>query len=222
MHYLHSYFDLVLFLVFQSKAEVSSRLGHSTQNPSRFRLLEERNQVLRREVAALRQERQQYRKLVNYRSRLTLSPNQLDVWCLLSACLFIDMDGNVVEWLLCTAVRGRVGIVGTVRSCALVHREASPRWSWMARRVNSRPWQPTHWSARWMAERGSDSLMAATDVKSWPSHIRFSISIIRVYLCDTHSVPETLSYDHSYLFAFVILKYAFYDWEGIYCLVHDK
>ncbi|XP_019738177.1 RIMS-binding protein 2-like isoform X1 [Hippocampus comes] len=53
LHHIHA----------KAKAEVSSRLGSSTQNLSRFRLLEERNQVLRREVAALRQERQQYRKL---------------------------------------------------------------------------------------------------------------------------------------------------------------
>ncbi|XP_057674541.1 RIMS-binding protein 2 isoform X2 [Corythoichthys intestinalis] len=47
----------------KSKFEVSSQPGHSFQNVSRFRLLEERNRVLRQEVAALRQEKQQYRKL---------------------------------------------------------------------------------------------------------------------------------------------------------------
>ncbi|XP_061656058.1 RIMS-binding protein 2 isoform X2 [Phyllopteryx taeniolatus] len=44
----------------KSKLEVSSQLG---QNVSRFRLLEERNRVLRQEMAALRQEKQQYHKL---------------------------------------------------------------------------------------------------------------------------------------------------------------
>nr|XP_061800328.1 RIMS-binding protein 2-like [Nerophis lumbriciformis] len=47
----------------KAKFEVSSQPGHSFQNVSRFRLLEERNRVLRQEVAALRQEKQQYRKL---------------------------------------------------------------------------------------------------------------------------------------------------------------
>nr|XP_057912566.1 RIMS-binding protein 2 isoform X3 [Doryrhamphus excisus] len=42
----------------KSKLEASSH-----QNVSRFRLLDERNRVLRQEVAALRQEKQQYRKL---------------------------------------------------------------------------------------------------------------------------------------------------------------
>ncbi|XP_077353429.1 RIMS-binding protein 2-like isoform X4 [Festucalex cinctus] len=54
-HHVHS--------MTKSKSEVSSQLGHSFQNVSRFRLLEERNRVLRQEVAALRQEKQHYRKL---------------------------------------------------------------------------------------------------------------------------------------------------------------
>ncbi|XP_077398593.1 RIMS-binding protein 2 isoform X11 [Vanacampus margaritifer] len=48
-HHVHS--------MAKSKSEVSSQLGHS------FRLLEERNRVLRQEVAGLRQEKQHYRKL---------------------------------------------------------------------------------------------------------------------------------------------------------------
>ncbi|XP_054612329.1 RIMS-binding protein 2 [Dunckerocampus dactyliophorus] len=45
-----------------SKAKSKLEASHH-QNVSRFRLLEERNRVLRQEVAALRQEKQQYRKL---------------------------------------------------------------------------------------------------------------------------------------------------------------
>ncbi|XP_037121607.1 RIMS-binding protein 2 isoform X1 [Syngnathus acus] len=47
----------------KSKPEISSQLGHSFPNASRFRLLEERNRLLKQEVAALRQEKQRYRKL---------------------------------------------------------------------------------------------------------------------------------------------------------------
>ncbi|XP_040915059.1 RIMS-binding protein 2 [Toxotes jaculatrix] len=49
----------------KSRYEVSSlqATGHSVFNVSRFRLLEERNRALKLEVATLRQEKQQYRKL---------------------------------------------------------------------------------------------------------------------------------------------------------------
>ncbi|XP_010769379.1 peripheral-type benzodiazepine receptor-associated protein 1-like [Notothenia coriiceps] len=49
----------------KSRYEVSSQqaTGHLVHNVSRFRLLEERNRALRLEVATLRQEKQQYRKL---------------------------------------------------------------------------------------------------------------------------------------------------------------
>ncbi|TKS84638.1 RIMS-binding protein 2 [Collichthys lucidus] len=49
--------------------EVSTQqtTGHSVYNVSRFRLLEERNRALKLEVATLRQEKQQYRKLQHYR-----------------------------------------------------------------------------------------------------------------------------------------------------------
>ncbi|KAJ4926029.1 hypothetical protein JOQ06_008214 [Pogonophryne albipinna] len=49
----------------KSRYEVSSlqATGHLVHNVSRFRLLEERNRALRLEVATLRQEKQQYRKL---------------------------------------------------------------------------------------------------------------------------------------------------------------
>ncbi|XP_075999451.1 RIMS-binding protein 2-like isoform X2 [Genypterus blacodes] len=49
----------------KSRYEISSlqAAGHSVNNVSRFRLLEERNRTLKVEVATLRQEKQQYRKL---------------------------------------------------------------------------------------------------------------------------------------------------------------
>ncbi|KAM9841129.1 RIMS-binding protein 2 [Aulostomus maculatus] len=49
----------------KSRYEVSSQQGpgHSAHSANRFRLLEERNRALRLEVATLRQEKQQYRKL---------------------------------------------------------------------------------------------------------------------------------------------------------------
>ncbi|XP_063744984.1 RIMS-binding protein 2 isoform X2 [Eleginops maclovinus] len=49
----------------KSRYEVTSQqaTGHLVHNVSRFRLLEERNRALRLEVATLRQEKQQYRKL---------------------------------------------------------------------------------------------------------------------------------------------------------------
>ncbi|XP_019128006.1 RIMS-binding protein 2 isoform X4 [Larimichthys crocea] len=50
---------------FKLRYEVSTQqtTGHSVYNVSRFRLLEERNRALKLEVATLRQEKQQYRKL---------------------------------------------------------------------------------------------------------------------------------------------------------------
>lgn len=65
------------FFVFQSRFEVSSQqaTGLSVSGVNRFRLLEERNQALKLEVAALRQEKQQYRKLVNF----LLSPPEFDL-----------------------------------------------------------------------------------------------------------------------------------------------
>lgn len=52
----------------QTRFEVSSQqtTTQSVYNVNRFRLLEERNRALKLEVATLRQEKQQYRKLVNF------------------------------------------------------------------------------------------------------------------------------------------------------------
>lgn len=48
--------------VFQSRCDVSTQ--QATNHSTRFRLLEERNRALKLEVTTLRQEKQQYRKLV--------------------------------------------------------------------------------------------------------------------------------------------------------------
>lgn len=80
--FFHVFIFLFSFLCQQLRYEVTSQQapGHSVYSVNRFRLLEERNRTLKLELATLRQEKQQYRKLVKLLLRCYLPAYKLNIY----------------------------------------------------------------------------------------------------------------------------------------------